>query len=60
MGAGGQDDGDVEHGCDGGVRDDVVPEYGGVVIADLEGRGGINALHGRGSVCAYAVVQAFL
>ncbi len=39
LSARGQDDGDVEYFCDGGVRDDVVSEDGGVVIADLDEAG---------------------
>lgn len=42
LGACGQDDGDVEGFCDGGVRDDVVAEDGRVVVADLDGGGKIS------------------
>ena len=45
LGACGQDDGDVEGFCDGGVRDDVVAEDGRVVVADLDG-GGVSLVGG--------------
>lgn len=63
LGARGQDNGDVECFCDGGMGDHAVTEGGRVVIADL-GWGWISfffVLRRDESVrCTYGVVEAYL